>query len=114
MPRATKAAWRPSNLTAGGPGAADPGINPGTVVINEVMANATGPVGDWVELYNTTSSAIDVSGWFVSDSAGDLRKHVIPGGTVVEGGGYALVHLPFDVSAVSADSTSTRQSISAQ
>ena len=99
----TKAAWRPSNLAGGGPGVVDPGINPGAVVINEVMANATGPAGDWVELYNASPSVMDVSGWFISDSAADLQKHVIPAGTVIQPGGYALVHLAFDVSAVSAD-----------
>jgi hypothetical protein len=33
--RSATASWRPSNLTGGGPGAADPGINPESVVINE-------------------------------------------------------------------------------
>lgn len=113
----TGAGWRPSNLPQGAPGYADPGINPGAVVINEVLANASGPLGDWIELKNTTGQAIDVSGWFVSDSLGDLEKYQIAPGTVIAPGGFLMlswlnhfgragttgVNTPFDLSRVSAE-----------
>ena len=33
---------------------------------------------DWIELYNTTDSDIDISGWFISDDSTDLKKYEIP------------------------------------
>lgn len=39
--------------------------NEGSPMINEVFYSSGGPedVGDWIELYNSTSNAIDLSGW---------------------------------------------------
>ena len=87
----TPAPWRPSNLAGGAPGAADPGLAPGSVVISEALANSTSTLGDWVELHNTTASPIDLSGWFLSDSAVDLRKFRIANNTIIPGGGYLLL-----------------------
>ncbi|HTK75865.1 MAG TPA: lamin tail domain-containing protein, partial [Gemmataceae bacterium] len=86
-------AWRPSNDLNGKPGAADPGYDPDSVVINEVLTNPENTGGDWVELYNTTNSAIDLNGWFLSDSPADLRKYQIRTGpgvssTVIPAHGY--------------------------
>lgn len=83
-------AWRASALAGGAPGAADPGLTPGTVVVNEVVANAAGPLGDWIELYNTSTSPVDLSGWFLSDSDLDLRKYRIADGTILPAGGFLL------------------------
>jgi hypothetical protein len=60
--------WQPSNLN-GGAGAADPGINPESVVINEAMSSSTAPSGDWIELQELTNAGIDVSGWYLSNDA---------------------------------------------
>src|SRR5205085_8357971 len=48
--------WRSSAQTGGNPGAADTGVQAGSVVINEIMTNGA----DFIELYNTTSSPINV------------------------------------------------------
>ncbi|MCA9265100.1 MAG: lamin tail domain-containing protein, partial [Planctomycetales bacterium] len=60
------------------------------VVINEVLSNPESPSRqrDAIELLNTTGSAIDLSGWFLSDSSDDLLKFEIPGGTVLGPGEY--------------------------
>lgn len=67
----------------------------GDVVINEVMAsNGTFENGhsyDWVELHNTGSKAVDISGWFLSDSGKDLQKWSFPKGTKIKGDGYITV-----------------------
>jgi hypothetical protein len=69
----------------------------GEIAINEVKAN--GP--DWIELANRGSQAIDVSGWFVTDSPDRLdHYYAIPGGTTIQPGGYLViacdeVHAPF-------------------
>ena len=89
----SKQAWRHSAGVDGSPGTADPAPAhpPGSVVINEVLSHQdTDNPGDWIELHNTTGSAIDVGGWFLSDSRGQLRKYAIPSGTVIPPNGYAV------------------------
>jgi hypothetical protein len=41
--------------------------DPGDVVINEYMANSA---TEWVELYNTTASDLDISGHYIDDRPG--------------------------------------------
>ena len=89
-----------------GEGVATPGIpnvdakNPvprPTVVINEFMAEndtLTAPVGvkaDWVELYNTTSSAVSLAGMFLSDNRNNPAKWQFPAGTTIPANGYLVV-----------------------
>jgi parallel beta-helix repeat protein len=60
-----------------------------TVVVNELLANS-GSGSDWIELHNRTQSAIDISGWFLSDDGADLMKYRIPKGTVLAADGYVV------------------------
>lgn len=59
------------------------------VRINEVESSGGTP-GDWVELVNPTSAAIDVSGWIVKDSD-DTHVSTLPSGTIVPAGGFSVV-----------------------
>ena len=43
-------------------------LSPGQIVINEIVPSATGGV-DWVELYNTTNTALDLSNCYLDDIA---------------------------------------------
>lgn len=68
------------------------------VVINEVCAaNWTGPTDgfgereDWIELYNTGGAAVNLGGWFLSDSQNNNTKYPIPAGTTIPGNGRLLV-----------------------
>ncbi len=72
-------------------------LQPGDVVINEVMSNnvtsvtdASGMFEDWIELYNTTSSPISISGLFLTDTLGILQKWELPNQTIY-GNGYAII-----------------------
>ena len=60
----------------------------GNIVINEVLTHTDLPLEDAIELYNTADSAVDISGWYLSDDRADLRKFRIPDGTVVPARGY--------------------------
>ena len=40
------------------------------VVVNEVLSHTDVPFVDTIELYNTSGAAIDIGGWYLSDSAG--------------------------------------------
>lgn len=70
----------------------------GDLVINEFMASndATvadqdGEYDDWIELYNNSSTNIDLSGYFLSDNAGDLMKWEFPSGTSIDGNSYLII-----------------------
>lgn len=56
------------------------------VRINEIESSGGLP-GDWVELVNTGTDPVDVSGWVISDSDDDHR-FVIPAATTIAAGGY--------------------------
>ena len=60
-----------------------------TVRINEVLSHSD-PGTDWIELYNPTDQAVDIGGWFLSDSFSTLTEYEIPAGTVVPPGGYIV------------------------
>ena len=67
-------------------GAPNSGGDPeGTVRINEIESNGD-PSGDWIELTNTGSEAVNVSGWVLRDDKSDEGddKVVIPEGTTIE------------------------------
>jgi hypothetical protein len=84
-----KSAWQPSSQVDGTPGREDNGPVLGSVIINEILTHTDdSDVGDWIELYNTTTETIDLSGWYLSDSGGNLRKYRIPNGTMILAGGY--------------------------
>jgi hypothetical protein len=89
-----KDSWRPSAYAGGSPGYDDSGIvpDPGAVVINEVLAHAHAEASDWIELYNTTATAIDIGGWFLSDSNDNLTKYKIAEGTTIGPNGYLVLY----------------------
>jgi hypothetical protein len=82
--------WRTGTEYGGTPGAA--GAGPAGIVINEVLARTVAPVqlSDSIELHNTTETAIDIGGWYLSDSIDDPLAFAIPAGTVVPAGGYVV------------------------
>lgn len=69
-----------------------------TVVINEFMAadstvqaDPAGEFDDWIELYNTTSQAIDLSAYYLSDDFAAPAKWKFPNGTSIAANGYLIV-----------------------
>ena len=69
----------------------------GNVVINEVCTKNTtfaapdGGFYDWVELYNGTGSAADISGWGLSDKDTKPYRFTFPEGTSIPAGGHIIV-----------------------
>lgn len=63
----------------------------GQVIINEILANEPGSstAGEFVELFNTGSAAVDLSGWSVSDSVS--VRHTFAAGTSIAAGGFLVV-----------------------
>jgi hypothetical protein len=69
-------------------------VIPGALVISEFMANPAAvadSVGEWLELFNSTTTAIDINGLTLADDGSDL--HVIDhGGPLFVGSGaFALL-----------------------
>jgi hypothetical protein len=86
------AAWRPSNRSGGSPGTLDAAVAPGSIVVNEVFANSVGSAdGDWIELFNTTSTAVDISHWFLSDTTLERGRFQFAAGTVIPALSYFVV-----------------------
>jgi hypothetical protein len=81
--------WRASREFGGSPGTA--GLGPTGIVVNEVRARGNGDnAPDAIELHNTSNQSVDISGWYLSDSANNLLKFRIPAGTVIGAGQYVV------------------------
>ncbi len=66
------------------------------VVISEILYNAPGSGesgAEWIELYNPTSSDIDISGWRLQKENGIIPQEIVefPGGTMISSYGYMLI-----------------------
>ncbi len=75
-----------------------PAIKRGDVVINEflasndsLIADPQGEYDDWIELYNNTGNAIDLSAAYFSDNELRPTKWQFPGNTIIPGHGYLIV-----------------------
>ena len=60
------------------------------VVINEVESNGGTP-GDWVELYNTSNVAIDLSGYRFLDNDNTHTAYIVPAATVIAGNSFLVL-----------------------
>ena len=70
----------------------EPNLPVGSVVINELLSHAHDTASDWIELYNTTGSAVNISGWYLSDRDSPLTKYPIPNGTIIPAYGYVVFY----------------------
>ena len=69
------------------------------IKINEVQSSNSKTVkdpdyneySDWIELYNTSTSAVNVGGFYLTDSKDEPRKWSIPAGTSIAAKGYLLI-----------------------
>jgi|GEM_PF-262354 len=67
------------------------------IVINEISSNS---VNDFIEIYNTTASPIDLSGWLLSDSKDVYRSFQFPA-TIIP----AMTYLAIDATSFDAPAT---------
>ena len=66
--------------------------------INEFMASnlsdiedpMMGQTSDWIELYNSGTKPLNLSGYYLTDNLSKPDKWPLPAGTVIESGGYLL------------------------
>lgn len=65
-----------------------------TVKINEIYSRGTVGNEDWIEIYNPSTSQIDISGYKIFDvggNSGSKPKKEIPSGTVLPAGGFFVI-----------------------
>jgi hypothetical protein len=70
----------------------------GQVVINElcpsnntILADEDGDYPDWIELYNTSASAYNLGGHWISDNVNDPDKWIFPAGTLIQPNGFLTI-----------------------
>ncbi|MBT5392224.1 MAG: hypothetical protein HOL22_07790 [Euryarchaeota archaeon] len=97
--------WVPTNgptpgaINSGG-STGGPTVYPSDLVINEVMSNpwpsddnASWPGGEWVEVFNSGNTDMDLTGWSVQDAAGNIldfdSNHLI--GSAIIGAGETRI-----------------------
>ncbi|GLB51416.1 hypothetical protein NBRC110019_04550 [Neptunitalea chrysea] len=67
--------------------------NPGDLIITEVMQNPSAVYdenGEWFEVYNTTASDINMSGWTVTDETNTTTEMFIISALTVPANGYVV------------------------
>ena len=75
-----------------------PTIAPGTLVVNELMAQNTstftdpnGDYSDWIELYNNSSNTINLDNLYATDTSSNLLKWAFPSGITMAPNSYLIV-----------------------
>jgi hypothetical protein len=75
----------------------DPGASEASPYLSEFMASntrtlkdETGQFVDWIELFNPSDTAVDLTGWSLTDDPGDLTKWRFPA-TNLAAGGFLVV-----------------------
>ena len=81
--------WRASSALGGSPRADDPAFTVPPVVINEILTHSETGV-DFIELFNPTTNAVDVGGWFLTDDPAVPKKFRIPNDTLITPLGYVV------------------------
>jgi CotH protein/lamin tail-like protein/Ig-like domain-containing protein len=86
-----KESWRPSGHEYGTPGADDSALPAvPTILVNEVLAHTDEPEIDAIELYNPTTSPVNLKGWYITDDPSNPKKFRIPSDEIIPAGGYAV------------------------
>lgn len=87
--------WHVLNVVT--PGAANDNSTPppaGIALMNEINSRGTTENPDWIEVYNPSSSPLDLTGFKIYDSggqAGTKPKKEFPAGTILPAGGWFVI-----------------------
>ncbi len=87
----TKDGWRAGSALDGSPGSPDPtapAIPP--IEVTEALTHTDLPMVDSIELFNPTTAAVDLGGWFLTDDRQVPAKYRIPAGTLIGPQGYRI------------------------
>lgn len=63
------------------------------IIINEILPRPSrGANFEFIELYNQSNQAVDISGWILDDIEGGSSPYAIPKGTIIEARGYSVFY----------------------
>jgi hypothetical protein len=62
------------------------------VVINEVLTHTDLPLEDAIEILNTNSASVNITGWFVSNAKRSLKKYQITNSITLANGGFRVFY----------------------
>ncbi|MBP6978951.1 MAG: lamin tail domain-containing protein [Bacteroidales bacterium] len=80
-------------------GAANSNLVPSSIFLNELYSRGTTEDPDWVEIYNTSTADIDISGYKIYDPAGQAGtkpKKEFPTGSIVPAQGWLVIVVDTD------------------
>ena len=80
-------AWGRSVFIGGSPGMAEPAVQADRAVINEFRASGTEP--GFIELFNPSAAAVNLSGWILTDDVA-LKRFKMPEQTILDPGQYVV------------------------
>jgi len=66
-------------------------INEFSAANHDAHTDNYGEYEDWIELYNNSATAIDLSGYHLSDNTNNPTKWVFPNGTNIDANDYLLI-----------------------
>jgi hypothetical protein len=85
--------WQIINFVTRGSANSDAAAAP-VIVMNEIYSRGTDVAPDWIEVYNNSASAVDISGYLIYDSggfAGTKPKKAFPAGSIVPANGFLVI-----------------------
>ena len=86
-----QSSWRPSSAINGSPGRNDgPALAFPAVLINEALTHPAPPALATLELYNASTSEVDMGDWFLTDDFNQPKKFRIPSHPIIAAGGFRL------------------------
>jgi len=89
---APEGADAPEYLDLASPGWENAGTGPySPICLNEFLAASRLGVADWVELYNRGITALDLSGWHLTDDTRRPTRYALPQGTILEPGEFLVL-----------------------
>lgn len=80
-----------SSCEKDGPGLTGVVINELMAINNTIIADQDGEYDDWIELFNLKPEAVDLTGFYLSDSKSNRAKWQFPYGTSISGNGYLII-----------------------
>ena len=69
----------------------DVGVDPGSIVVNEIMYAPGGDEPEWVEFLNISDVPVNLKNWTISDNRTSLRSRVSSGNLIVQPAGFVLI-----------------------
>ena len=69
-----------------------PVVEGSVLKLNEVMSKDVNDAPDWIEVYNSGTKDMDISGYILNDKATAAGGFTIPSGTTIKAGGFYLVN----------------------